>query len=142
MPKAGGDNLPAATQTLPSSTTTPQLARRRNYWASAKSNMTRFAHGGERRSLARSGRSYVRARGGAAAGARSSVASRSATSRLAGFLSTVATSGTTAALNQLGLSTVVGQSAETILGAVAEAIAPEGALLKKPLHVRPLTMCY
>jgi hypothetical protein len=101
-----------------------------SHWSSAKGNMTRFAGGGRRRNLSNAGRAYVRARGGARGAASSSRASRASTARLAGFLSNVAARGTGAAITALGLSIVVGQSAETILAAIADALAPEGALLE------------
>ena len=101
-----------------------------SYWQSAKTNMTRFAAGGGRRNLSRAGSSYVRARGGARGAAGSSRASRASTARLAGFLADVASRGTAAAVTALGVS-LVGQSAETILTAIADALAPEGALLEE-----------
>jgi len=100
------------------------------HWNSAKGNMTRFAGGGGRRNLSKAGSSYVRARGGSRGAASSSGASRGSTARLAAFLTDVAARGTTAAVTALGLSVVVGQSAEIILAAIAEALAPDGALLE------------
>jgi hypothetical protein len=72
------------------------------------------------------GRRYVTAKGGAKKAATASGAGRATTAGLGGFLSNVATGGFAQAAQALGLQTVVGQKAETVLAAVLDAIAPAG----------------
>ena len=66
------------------------------------------------------------AKGGANKAATSSGAGRATTVGLGGFLSNVATGGVAQAAQSLGLQTVVGQRAKTVLAAVLDAIAPAG----------------
>ena len=82
--------------------------------------------GGSTRRLRAAGRRYVAAKGGAKKAATSSGAGRATTAGLGGFLSNVATGGFAQAAQSLGLQTVVGQKAQTVLAAVLDAIAPAG----------------
>ena len=105
----------------------PSPAVSRGPWFLARRAMTSVATGGGgTRRLRVAGRRYVTAKGGAKKAATASGAGRATTAGLGGFLSNVANDGFAQAAQSLGLQTVVGQKAETVLAAVLDAIAPAG----------------
>ena len=102
-------------------------------WAAAKRRLGLAAASGKggRARIARAGRAYVRARGGARSAARSATSARGATARLGGFLSDVANRGVGPALESLGLSRFSGRDAPEVFAAIVDALAPEGADLEQ-----------
>jgi hypothetical protein len=93
----------------------------------ARRHIRQYASGAGLASLALAAGAYVAGMGGARNAARSARAGRSATRRLGGFLSNVATRGVEAALDRLELGHLVGSSVETVLAAVEDVLAPDGA---------------
>lgn len=110
---------PEGPQPLP-----PPPARRS--WQNAKSDISRYGKSGSRNDLARAGRSYVRARGGAAAATRASAAGRSSAARTIGFISAISSGGLVAALDRIGLRDMLGGSVESVLSAIVNKLAPTG----------------
>lgn len=103
-------------------------------WRGPKSLMRRYAsNSGD---LRRTARSYVRAKGGAGAAARSAVAGKRATARLGGFLSDVVRFGFRQAVENLGLRNTVGQPVEVVFAAIAQVLAPPGATLEEHIARR------
>jgi hypothetical protein len=97
-------------------------------WQTAKSRMTRFAKaGGGRDGLAKAGSAYVAAKGGARAATASSGQGKRITAGIGGFFSSVSLHGIQEAVASLGLATVVGEPAESVIAKIAEALAPAGA---------------
>lgn len=97
-------------------------------WQTAKSRMTRFAKaGGGREGLAKAGSAYVAAKGGASAATASSGQGKRITAGIGGFFSSVSSHGIQEAIASLGLTTVVGEPAESVIAKIAEALAPAGA---------------
>jgi hypothetical protein len=84
---------------------------------------------GGHRDYRRAARDYVRARGGAQRASQSASSARSATARMAGFLSNVSTGGFAAAVRQLGLASLAGRPAHDVMAAITNALAPRGATL-------------
>lgn len=110
---------------------TPTAAPRA-YWAAAKRRLGSVGSGGGGRAgIARAGRAYVRARGGARAAASSATSARGATARLGGFLSDVANRGVGPALESLGLARFIGRGAHEVFAAIVDALTPEGADLEQ-----------
>lgn len=102
-------------------------------WRGPKGGLSRYAAGGGRPSLKKAGGSYVGAHGGARRAAATAVSGRTATQRMGGFLSSVATVGIRKAFESLGLGRLVGKNAEEVLSAICDAIAPEGATLEEAI---------
>ena len=103
----------------------PRAAR--GAWSLARRAMSSVATGGGGlRRMRVAGRRYVAAKGGATTAAKSSAAGRATTAGLGSFLSNVASAGFAEAARSLGLQSVVGQKAGTVLAAVIDAIAPSG----------------
>lgn len=100
-------------------------------WSAAKSAVTRFAGG--RGILGGVTKSYVRASGGARRAASTSVAGRSSTSRLGGFLSSALRSGIVQAAALLGITDLVGRDAQFVLAAFIDRLAPAGALREEAI---------
>jgi hypothetical protein len=97
-------------------------------WQTAKSRMTRFAKAdGSRERLTKAGSAYVAAKGGARAATASSGQGKRITASIGGFFSSVSSHGIQRAIASLGITTVVGESAETVIAKIAEALAPAGA---------------
>ncbi len=99
-------------------------------WRAAKSSLGKAfsgSGGSTNKSFARAGRSYVRALGGARKAASSSATGRSAAAALGGFFADVAKNGINGALQNSGLSLVVGKDAETVFAAITNAFAPSGS---------------
>lgn len=97
-------------------------------WAAAKRGLTGYTSSrGDRGRLRSAANRYVGARGGGRTAARSAQAGRTATTRIGGFLSGVASSGFTDTARALGLSAVLGRNVDQVLAAIANALAPEGA---------------
>lgn len=102
-------------------------------WDRPKDNLSRFAsnggmrdrRGGER--LARVGRDFVRAQGGARSAARAAAAGRATTGRLGQFLTQAATLGTAAALLRWEVADYVGRDVRSLLSALVDVLAPAGA---------------
>lgn len=100
-------------------------------WTAAKRSLGVALRGsGGHRDYRRAARDYVRARGGARRATTTSSSGRAATTRLASFLSSVASGGVATAVRQLGLATLAGRPAHDVLAAVTNAIAPRGATLE------------
>ena len=97
--------------------------------APARRYFKQYTTGAGLNSLALAVGAYVVGMGGARNAAKSARAGRNATRRLAGFLSNVATRGVETALDQLDLGRVVGRSAEVVLAAVEDVLAPSGATI-------------
>jgi len=92
----------------------------------ARRHFRQYVSGAGLASLALAAGAYVAGRGGSRNAARSARAGRSATRKLGGFLSGVATRGIETTLNRLELGHVVGSSAEIVLAAVGDALSPDG----------------
>ena len=109
---------PEATPPTAANSVPPSPAVSRGPWSLARRAMTSVATGGgSTRRLGVAGRRYVTAKGGAKKAATASAAGRATTAGLGGFLSNVANGGFAQAAQSLGLQTVVGQKAETVLAA-------------------------
>src|SRR5207244_2197774 len=119
-----GEPIPD-TGTVPPIPQIPQL----RLWRIAKLAMGSLAASGGRTSLQKAANNYVAARGGATRAARASTAGRSATTRVVGFLSDVASRGIGDALRAIGLGNVLGEPVEVVLAAIINALAPPGASL-------------
>ncbi|MEF3309400.1 hypothetical protein PV433_10850 [Paenibacillus sp. GYB004] len=97
-------------------------------WRAPKGMMRRYAS--NKGNLNRTGRAYVRSKGGAKTAAKNAVAGKSATARLGGFLSDIARNGFLQAFDNLGLRQVIGQPVEAVFAAIAQALTPMGATLE------------
>lgn len=84
------------------------------------------------------GRAYVRAHGGARAAASTAVSGRAATRRLGGFLADVARGGVAAAATALGITNLVGRDAQSVLAAIVDALASDGALREEAIERKAL----
>ena len=90
--------------------------------------MTRYAKaGGGREGLAKAGKAYVAAKGGARTATASSGQGKRITAGVGGFFSSVSSQGIHEAIASLGLTTVVGEPAESVIAKIAEALSPPGA---------------
>jgi hypothetical protein len=96
-------------------------------WRKAKIAMGRFASIGGHQNLQKAGRNWVRAQRGATRAARAATAGRATTTGIVGFFSDVANRGIGDALRSIGLGNVLGQPVETVLAAIVNALAPDGA---------------
>lgn len=114
-------------------------------WGAAKARMTRFASTGGahtrvgRAHLRRAARYFVRAQGGGRRAARAATSGRATARRLAGFLGAVVARGPEAAAREFGLEGFLGQSAEILLAAVVDRLAPEGGRLEQATARAALT---
>ena len=124
-PEAAGQ--PPGTQQPPSQLPVPPALV--GPWIAAKTNLTRYASGSSR-SPREAARSYVAAKGGARSAMRHATSGRAMVAGMAFFLTTAATKGIGVAFETLGLSGIVGQNAEVVLAAIANAIAPDGSSLE------------
>jgi hypothetical protein len=98
-------------------------------WRAPKATITRYASGAS--SSPRSTfRSYVRAHGGGGGASRASVAGRQSARGILGFLSDAARNGLAAAAERIGIRDLVGRDAQSVLAALIDILAPEGALLE------------
>lgn len=136
-------NSPIDSPTSPSNPTQPVVPRSPQKtarpWQAAKSSLTRFASGGGGRSgFGKAARSYVKAKGGARSATASATSGRRALGSAGQFLSTVARSGWTNALESIGLRSVVGRSADVMFTAIVNAVAPEGATLEDAVARRAM----
>lgn len=110
----------------------PAAAPSPAYWSAAKRRLGVVAsHSGGRARIARAGRAYVKARGGAKKAASSATSARGATARLGGFLSNVSNLGVRQALDSLGLGRFIGRNAHEVFAAIVDALAPEGTNLEQ-----------
>jgi len=97
-------------------------------WATTSRHFGSFIRGGGGGSLGKSFRSYTKSKGGARQASRAARAGRTSTAKLGGFLVNIATGGVRVATEELGLaSTILGMPIELALGAILDAIAPDGA---------------
>ena len=111
---------------LDSQPTNPLVSPPRR-WQSAKGRLSSVASGGGGgKGISSAGRAYTRALGGSRNAASSGASARATTLRLGSFLAHVSSAGVGAALESLGLGRFVGQDAETVFAAIADALAPEG----------------
>lgn len=102
-------------------------------WSSARRALSRAAStrgSGRGERIKSAARSYVRARGGSRAAASSSKSARVAVGKLSGFLAHVGRDGLQAALRFIDLGTYIGRNAEEVFAAIADAVAPAGALVE------------
>lgn len=112
----------------PSPSIEPPQATPGNSWRSAKVSLGKtITSGGSRGSVARSGRKYVGALGGARRASITSRAGRASTARLGQFLSSVGSRGLNETLQSFGLSPFIGKDSESIFTAISNALAPAGA---------------
>lgn len=97
-------------------------------WTTAKANLTRYARsGGDREQLGRAVAAYVSAHGGASRAASSTPAGQTVMRNLGSFLSQVTTQGWAQALENEGLTHLLGQSAESVLAGLVDALAGPGS---------------
>lgn len=124
----------------PTAPVPPSAARPSHNWSRAKRSLG-AAVGSRNRGghLRRAGRRYVRALGGSSAAARSSRAGRRSTAALAGFLVDVSRNGFNSAVRELGLGKFVGQDKETVVAALVNALAPDGASREEAVARRALS---
>ena len=73
----------------------------------------------------------MRAHGGARGAARASAAGRRSTRGVLAFLSDAARNGLAAAAERIGLRNLVGRDAQSVLAALIDILAPDGALLEE-----------
>ncbi len=104
------------------------IPRQTGDWGRARADLSRYANDGRQGSLRQATRSYVRASGGAGGARASAIAGRSTVSRFGSFLSSAVTRGVQRTLHDLGLDAVVGEPLEIVFAAIADKIAPSGAL--------------
>lgn len=126
----GGDSPPDGETPLPPSVPDGAPEPRRVSWRAPKSTITRYARGASS-SLRSTFRSYVRAHGGGRGAARASVAGRRSTRGIFAFLSDAARNGLAAAAERIGLRDFVGRDAQSVLAALIDILAPDGALLEE-----------
>jgi hypothetical protein len=95
-------------------------------WQAANRSLGRLASSGNNRTdlISKAGRSYVRALGGSRNAASSSPLARSSSSKLGGFLSSLALNGVNQTLKNNGLSHVVGKDVDLVMAAIIDFIAP------------------
>jgi hypothetical protein len=74
---------------------------------------------------------YVRAAGGRGPAAAAAVSGSVSAARVADFLSRTAASGAAEAVRELGLEPLAGRSADEVLAALTDALAPDGATLEE-----------
>ena len=104
------------------------LIPQRTNWVATSRHFRSFVQGGGGASLGKALSSYTKSKGGARQSSRSARAGRASTARLGSFLSNVATGGIRAATDGLGLATtIIGMPIDLALGAILDAIAPDGA---------------
>jgi len=97
-------------------------------WSTTSRHFGSFVRGGGTGTLGKSLSSYSKSKGGARNASRSARAGRTSTAKLGGFLSNVASGGIRVATDALGLaSTIIGMPVALALGAILDAIAPDGA---------------
>lgn len=96
-------------------------------WKVAKTLMAHFGTEGNSRSLAHAGRAYAGAKGGRAAASEAASSGKEAVARIGRFLSVAALFGMHTALQEVGLGHLIGQSAQSVLAAVLDVLAPSGA---------------
>jgi hypothetical protein len=89
--------------------------------------MTNFATKGTAGRLRNAARKYVRARGGSKKAAGSASSGQRSTASLGAFLADVVSRGFEQAATAIGVGNLLGQPVETVLAAILNAIAPEGA---------------
>jgi hypothetical protein len=99
-------------------------------WGQAKSSMKTFAKQGGRDNLRNAGRKYSRARGGRRAAAQNSPVGRGVASRVAGFLTDIATRGVQEAFRSYGLENLLGRPIESVLAGIINVLAPDGATME------------
>jgi hypothetical protein len=120
-PEGGAEGQPAP----------PVAPQPRVSWRAPKATMTRFARGASP-SLRSTFRSYVGAhRGGSRGAAHAAVAGRRATGRVLGFFADAARNGFVEAARRIGLRDFVGRDVQSVLAALIDLLAPEGALLEE-----------
>ncbi len=99
-------------------------------WSGAKGIVSRIGNGRPTGSWKSACRSYTRAHGGGRTAARSASGGRAATGRLGSFLSDVVRNGVVEASRHVGLTEFIGRDAQTLLAALIDILAPDGALLE------------
>lgn len=122
-----GSGNPAQNPANPAPVNSP-ISQQNNNWATTSRHFGNFAKGGGGGSLGKALGSYTKSKGGSRQASRSARAGRTSTARLGGFLSNVAAGSVRIATEGLGLaSSILGMPVELALGAILDAIAPEGA---------------
>lgn len=110
-------------------------------WSVPKSSLSRFG------SSVRSGKpvsnalksaasGFVRSSGGGRRAAQASIQGRASVARLGTFLSTISREGASQAARSLGLQEYVGGSVDTLLAAIVNYLAPEGAFIEDAIARR------
>lgn len=106
-------------------------------WRQPKAAMSRFARSGGasdgqgRSSLRNAVGGHVRAQGGSRAAARAAQAGRTTAATLGSFLSSVAADGVASAARTWNLAQYIGADTPTLLAALVDRLAPDGALLEE-----------
>ncbi|NPV78446.1 MAG: hypothetical protein HPY59_18975 [Anaerolineae bacterium] len=122
-----GQDNPGETPTDPSPER-PETPLQSSNWATTSRHFSTYASGGGGGSLGKALSSYTQSKGGSRQASKSARTGRKSTAKLGGFLSSVATSGVRVATEGLGLaSTILGMPVELALGAILDAIVPDGA---------------
>jgi len=122
-----GQDNPGETPTDPSPDH-PEIALQSSNWATTSRHFGGYASGGGGGSLGKALGSYTQSKGGSRQASKSARAGRKSTVKLGGFLSNIAANGVQVATENLGLaSTILGIPVELALGAILDAIAPDGA---------------
>ncbi len=102
-------------------------SRSQGKWKNAKNVMSRYAsRGSGQGSLARAGRAYIRAEGGARKAAQSVKSGKTTARKLATFFTTTARSDISQGLNSIGLGHLVGKDVETVFSGLIDTLLDNG----------------
>lgn len=106
-------------------------------WSAAKGSLSRYGSSGGtgnrggRKYLRSAGRGFVRAQGGSRKAARAARAGISTAQGIGGFLDTLASRGSVEAARLYRLDNFLGRSADSLLTAIVDQVAPAGAQLEE-----------
>jgi len=101
-------------------------------WMAAKRSLGRAVRdGGGGGNYGRAASHYVRAAGGSGSAAVAAASGSASTARIADFLSRTASAGAAEAVRLLGLQPLAGRSADEVMAALTDALAPDGATLEE-----------
>lgn len=125
------DGHPDDSPDTPSSNMPPPVGGNHQPWKAAKGSLGRaLRSAGGDRNYRKAAKAYVKAHGGSRRAAQTATAARLGTARLASFLSTLATTGASAAAKAYGLASLVGKTHSEVFAAIIDAVAPPGATLE------------
>lgn len=102
-------------------------------WRGPKTAVGKMVGGGGPAALTSAARSYVRSSGGPRGAAGTAVSGRRSTSRLGGFLSSVAGGGVSRTAAALGLTNLLGRDAQSVLAAFIDLLAPAGNIREEAI---------